>query len=283
LLFVTNNKRVDNSIFINKLNKKMKRLILLFLMATLLTSCNNNPDYAKNLATAQKLFQLHEEENLEAQLALVSEKMESITSMYGGEATGFDQYKAMIKGYHNDFDDIKYNANVWLPGTDPDGILDGSVRTYGTWTGTNVATGKQLNLMGYWYFNFDAEGKVITQGDFFDYGGMYNAVYPKTKVFATIEIKEGKASEIMALLNSEGGLAATRAYEGCMSTEMVYNSETNTIWIVEDWASNDLFLKYIEWRQTADEYKIIEKMIPYMKEGAKGLTVAHSNSNYTAY
>ena len=43
-------------------------------MATLLTSCNNNPDYAKNLATAQKLFQLHEEENLEAQLALVSEK-----------------------------------------------------------------------------------------------------------------------------------------------------------------------------------------------------------------
>ena len=261
----------------------MKRLILLFLMATLLTSCDNNPDYSKNLATAQKLFQLHEEENIEEQLALVSEKMESITSMYGAKASDFDQYKAMLEGYHNDFDDIKYNANVWLPGTDPEGILDGSVRTYGTWTGTNVATGKQLNLMGYWYFNFDAEGKVITQGDFFDYGGMYNAVYPKTKVFATIEIKEGKASEIMALLNSEGGLAATRAYEGCMSTEMVYNSETNTVWIVEDWASNDLFLKYIEWRQTADEYKIIEKMIPFMKEGANGLTVAHSNSNYTAY
>jgi hypothetical protein len=52
----------------------MKRLILLFLMATLLTSCDNNPDYAKNLATAQKLFQLHEEENIEEQLALVSEK-----------------------------------------------------------------------------------------------------------------------------------------------------------------------------------------------------------------
>ena len=32
-----------------------------------------------------------------------------------------------------------------------------------------------------------------------------------------------------------------------------------------------------------DVCKIIEKMIPYMKEGAKGLTVAHSNSNYTAY
>ena len=88
---------------------------------------------------------------------------------------------------------------------------------------------------------------------------------------------------MMALLNSEGGLAATRAYEGCMSTEMVYNSETNTIWIAEDWVSNDHFLKYINWRETADEYKIIEKMIPYMKGGANGLTVAHSNSNYTIY
>ena len=71
----------------------MKRLILLFLMATLLTSCNNNPDYAKNLATAQKLFQLHEEENLEAQLALVSEKMESITSMYGAKASALTSIK----------------------------------------------------------------------------------------------------------------------------------------------------------------------------------------------
>lgn len=261
----------------------MRKLILLFLMTIVFTGCNNNPNYTKNLATAQKLFQLHEKESLEEQLALVSEEIESISSMYGAKPVGFEQYKAMLEGYHKDFDDIKYNANVWLPGTNPEGVLDGSVRTYGTWTGTNVATGKQLNLMGYWYFNFDADGKVITQGDFFDFGGMYNAVYPKTKVFATIDIKEGKADEIMALLNSEGGLAATRAYEGCMSTEMVYNSETNTVWIVEDWASNDLFLKYIEWRQTADEYKIIEKMIPYMKGGANGLTVAHSNSNYTAY
>ena len=50
----------------------MKKLILLFLMATLLTSCDNNPDYAKNLATAQKLFQLHEEENIEEQLIGIS-------------------------------------------------------------------------------------------------------------------------------------------------------------------------------------------------------------------
>ena len=123
----------------------MRKLILLFLMTIVFTGCNNNPNYTKNLATAQKLFQLHEKESLEEQLALVSEEIESISSMYGSKPVGFEQYKAMLAGYHKDFDDIKYNANVWLPGTNPEGVLDGSVRTYGTWTGTNVATGKQLN------------------------------------------------------------------------------------------------------------------------------------------
>ena len=46
----------------------------------------------------------------------------------------------MLKGYQDGFEDIKYTANVWLPGSSPEGVLDGSVRTYGTWTGKNVAT-----------------------------------------------------------------------------------------------------------------------------------------------
>ena len=35
----------------------------------------------------------------------------------------------MLKGYHAAFDNIKYTANNWLPGTSPEGKLDGSVRT----------------------------------------------------------------------------------------------------------------------------------------------------------
>ncbi len=66
----------------------------------------------------------------------------------------------------------------------------------------------------------------------------------KQKFLQPSKLKKVKPRKSMALLNSEGGLAATRAYEGCMSTEMVYNSETNTtVWIAEDWASNDLFSK----------------------------------------
>ena len=35
------------------------------------------------------------------------------------------------------FDEITYNAEVWLPGTDSLGNLNGSVRTYGVWTAKN--------------------------------------------------------------------------------------------------------------------------------------------------
>ena len=136
----------------------MKKLLLFFTLC-MFTSCNNtavkkitdslsnsNPDYAKNLATAKKLFELHGEEDIDAQLALVSKDIESNTSLYGSETSNYDQYVAMLKGYHAAFDNIKYTANNWLPGTSPEGKLDGSVRTYGTWTGVNVATGKELNL-----------------------------------------------------------------------------------------------------------------------------------------
>ena len=258
----------------------MKKLILLFSITILFSSCNTNPDYAKNLATAQKLFELHGEEDIDAQLALVSEDIESNTSYYGSETAGYDQYVAMLKGYHAAFDNIKYTANNWLPGTSPEGKLDGSVRTYGTWTGTNVATGKELNLKGYWYMNFDAEGKIIAQGDFFDFGGMYDAVYPKTKIFAKIDVKKGKGQEMLDVLNSENGLPATRAYDGCNSAEMIYNKETNSVWVISDWVSNDHYLTYLDWRMTEDDF-VPKKMIPLMLGGEKGLSIAHTNSNYT--
>ena len=272
----------------------MKKLLLFFTLC-MFTSCNNtavkkitdslsnsNPDYAKNLATAKKLFELHGEEDIDAQLALVSKDIESNTSVYGSETSNYDQYVAMLKGYHAAFDNIKYTANNWLPGTSPEGKLDGSVRTYGTWTGVNVATGKELNLKGYWYMNFDEEGKIVAQGDFFDFGGMYDAVYPKTKIIAKIDIKEGKAQEVIDLLNSENGLPATRAYDGCNSAEMVYNKELNSVWIILDWVSNDHYLKYRDWSFNDDDF-LSKNLLPLVLGGANGLTVAHTNSNYTIF
>ena len=134
------------------------RKLLIVASIFLFYGCNTNPNYEKNLATAKKLFELHGEEDLEGQLALISDKIQSNSSMYGSETADYDQYVSMLKGYHAAFDDIKYTADIWLPGTDTLGNLDGSVRTYGSWSGVNVASGKVLDLNGYWYMNFDDNG-----------------------------------------------------------------------------------------------------------------------------
>ena len=45
------------------------------------------------------------------------------------------------KGWHAAMENISYTAENYLPGVDPEtGLLNGSVRTYGTWTGTNTQT-----------------------------------------------------------------------------------------------------------------------------------------------
>ena len=48
----------------------MKKILLLFSTAVLICSCNSNPNYEKNLETAKLLFELHGEENIDAQLEL---------------------------------------------------------------------------------------------------------------------------------------------------------------------------------------------------------------------
>ena len=92
-----------------------------------------------------------------------------------------------------------------------------------------------------------------------------------------------KKQKVLDILNSEGGLPTTRAYDGCISAEMVYNEESNTAWIVSNWATNDHYLRYLDWRMNSDQYKIVEKMTPLMEGGENGLVLAHTNSNYSSY
>ncbi|MGK0448911.1 MAG: hypothetical protein ACJA2M_002712 [Polaribacter sp.] len=106
----------------------MKNILFLLSLTVLLASCtNSNSQFTENLATAQKFFVLHGEENLEAQLNLISKDIKSEPPLYGSEMVGYDVFTSVLKGYHDAFNDIKYIAQVWLPGTDSLGVLDGSV------------------------------------------------------------------------------------------------------------------------------------------------------------
>ncbi len=260
----------------------MKHFLFILSIAICLVSCSDsNPKYTKNLATAKKFFALHGDENYEEQLKLISKDIQAEPPFYGAKMNGYEEFTSMVKGYQDAFDDIKYNAQVWLPGTDSLGVLNGSVRTYGNWTGVHSVTGKQLDLKGYWYFDFDDNGLINAQGDFFDAGGMLDAVYPKNLVVVGINVKSGHMDKVMEILESDGGLPTTRAYDGCISLELTVNDESNTIWIIGNWESYDKYNAYLKWRQTEDT--VIGKMVPYLKGGANGLKIFQPNSNYKSY
>jgi hypothetical protein len=84
-----------------------------------------------------------------------------------------------LQGWQDAMEDITWEAENYLPGADPEtGIPNGSVRTYGYWSGTNTASGKSFRGLWYHYLTFNEEGKIINGGDFGDATGLVMSVMP---------------------------------------------------------------------------------------------------------
>ena len=49
------------------------------------------------------------------------------------------------------------------------------VQSYGTWTAIHTATGQKVSITSYHAFSFK-DGKIVGGGDWFDLGGMMNAI-----------------------------------------------------------------------------------------------------------
>ena len=121
----------------------MKNIIIV-LFGIGLISCSGNqhhPDFEKNKAVIQKFVNLHSDEDWEAQAELLHEDLSWSQPVYGSENYGKNEHVEAMKMYQSMFDNIKYETEYWLAGIDPEtGIRDGSVRTYGTWTGVHTET-----------------------------------------------------------------------------------------------------------------------------------------------
>ena len=106
----------------------MKKSILSLLLFSLsFISCDSNPNYEANLAKAKKTFELFQAEDIEAQMALFSDELVYTPPTYGAKDMSKEEFKSLLQMYHSAFDDIVYTPEVWLPGTDDKGKLDGSV------------------------------------------------------------------------------------------------------------------------------------------------------------
>ena len=127
--------------------------------------------YNLNLATAQKFFAAFSTEDIESQKPLLCPGVTHHSPFYGSEPSKTEGLLATNKAWMDNFDDITYNAEVWLPGTDSLGALNGSVRTYGTWTAKNTATGAMTSSRAYHSFEFNPKGQIHEVRDYFDASG----------------------------------------------------------------------------------------------------------------
>lgn len=75
----------------------------------------------------------------------MSDDVEWRSCLYGDPLMDKEATLTYMKGWQDAMEDITYTPENYLPGVDPEtGQLNGSVRTYGTWTGTNTESGKVL-------------------------------------------------------------------------------------------------------------------------------------------
>ena len=158
----------------------MKKIFIMLVF--LLASCSapqQNPDFEKNVELAKNYFATFVTEDFDATAALLSDDVEWQGCFYGTDLMNKEQAMEYSKGWHDAMENITYTAQNYLPGVDPDsGLLNGSVRTYGTWTGTNSASGKDFEISMYHYFTFNEDGKIINAGDYGDATGLIMAVAP---------------------------------------------------------------------------------------------------------
>ena len=158
----------------------MKKIIMI-LCVCVLSSCtqpdDNNKAFDKNVELTKNYFSTFTSEDNNGLSELITDDVQWQSCFYGGPIMDKEATLQYFKGWHDAMENITYTADNYLPGVDPEtGQFNGSVRSYGTWRGTNTASGKDFEILMYHYFTFNEDGKIINSGDFGDATGLMMAV-----------------------------------------------------------------------------------------------------------
>lgn len=158
---------------IMKIFLKLTFILTFLILASCNAPVNTNPNFEANVETAKKFMVAHGSDDIATQTELIHDDLLWQPPMYGSKQYGKAEHIEAMKMYQTMFDDILYTADNWLPGVNEEtGELDGSVRTYGTWTGVSAETGQAFSLTAYHTMDF-TDGKISAGGDYFDVGGFF--------------------------------------------------------------------------------------------------------------
>lgn len=172
----------------------MKRVLFIFLISYSVYSCKETVKsetpvqpsdakllYEKNLASLKKGITAFENENIEEWSTTVSDTTIWNSAAYGSSPAGKREWKKQLTENAADWDSIKLMYPDFLPGIDSaTHEFDGSVRYYGIWNGTHKS-GVRTSVNFYATYDFNKEGKIVNASEFFDVGGLLNAINKKPK------------------------------------------------------------------------------------------------------
>jgi len=173
----------------------MKKLLLLAITSWLLAACSNQEKkeettaaqktddmkalYEKNLAVIRSAIASFEKKDIEGWAASVADTVVWNSPAYGDTVTTKAHWKESLTAYITNWNDLKLTQTNFLPGIDSATQQpDGSVRFYGVWVGT-AKSGKHTSSKFYGTYDLNKDNKVVSGNEFFDVGGLMNAVTPK--------------------------------------------------------------------------------------------------------
>lgn len=135
--------------------------------------------YEKNLATLQSGITAFENEKIDDWAATVADNAIWNSPAYGSKPAGKEDWKKTLTTYTADWDSLKLVNPVFLPGIDSSTHeFDGSVRYYGQWDGIHKS-GVRTSVNFYGSYEFNKDNKVVNGTEFFDVGGLMNAIKSK--------------------------------------------------------------------------------------------------------
>ena len=137
--------------------------------------------YEQNLAVLKNCISAFENKNLVDYANNIADSVLWYSPAYGDTMTSKSHWMEFIKKYADNWDKLHLSEVTFLPGIDSSTHeLDGSVRYYGRWDGV-YKTGIVTQTYFYGTYNFNKYHKIILGDEYFDVGGLMNAVHPKSK------------------------------------------------------------------------------------------------------
>ena len=155
----------------------MKKIFFSLIMVAALVACNNTTPasnnaadeaYTKNAATAQAFLAAFAAKDSVKMASLVSDDFKWSPPAVGMDTLSKDKWMAAMKGFMSTYNDITFTNPLWRKGVDSANNLDGSVRVYGLWNSKFASSGKTGLLKYYASFEFNKEGKIISQIEFYN-------------------------------------------------------------------------------------------------------------------